>query len=249
MSDLQPRHILCVVGVGLDLDLIENVAVEVGFTLDHEYSELEPDPRMTTAFRACLSNASFTDDDWAAVAAHDSVAYVVSPPMTPEDSLEVSQRMLAVTATLLRTGATAAKHESSGLTHGRDRWLALADAAVDPDPDVRTGVLYRALVKRPVSDGDRLYSCGMHLLAAPEVEVDADGWRTGPGSIDDWVELIDGLALYLLTEQRALEIRDGEGFRLASDAPRWILHRDLSNRYDDDDLFFNPYGCWRLSPA
>jgi len=245
---IRPRHVLCVIGAGLDFDMVASVAAEVGgdgFTLDDEYSQHEPDERMTTSFRACLCNATFTDDDWAAVAAHDSVAYVLSPPLTPETSFDAAGRMLAVTAALLRAGATAAKNESSGLTHGRDRWLAIAEAAAEQaDPDVNAGILYQAWVKRPISSGPLLYSCGMHLLAAPDVEVDR-GERED--DLDNWVELIDGLGLYLLTERRALEIRDGEGFRLAEDAPRWILRQRLCYRYEEDDFFFNPYGYWRLT--
>jgi hypothetical protein len=109
---------------------------------------------------------------------------------------------------------------------------------------VNAGILYQAWVKRPISSGPLLYSCGMHLLAAPDVEVDR-GERED--DLDNWVELIDGLGLYLLTERRALEIRDGEGFRLAEDAPRWILRQRLCYRYEEDDFFFNPYGYWRLT--
>jgi hypothetical protein len=245
---IRPRHVLCVVGEGLDFDVVGKVVAVVGgvgFSLDDEYSQHEPDDRMTTSFRACLCNATFTDDDWAAVAAHDSVAYVLSPPLTPETSSDVAGRMLAVTAALLRAGATAAKNESSGLTHGRDRWLAIADgAAGQNDPDVNTGILYQAWVKRPIASGPLLYSCGMHLLAAPDVEVDR-GDRED--DLDNWVELIDGLGLYLLTERRALRIRDGEGFRLTAEGPRWLLRQRLCNRYEDDDFFFNPYGYWRLT--
>jgi hypothetical protein len=246
-----PRHVLCVLGSGLDFGMVADVVADVGgagFSVDEEYSQRVPDPRMAMAFRACLSNQTFTEADWDSVAAHDSVAYVLSPRMTQTTSIDVSRRMLAVTAALLRSGATAAKNDSSGLTHGRERWLTLADAAADRIPIVLAEALYRAWVKRPISTSTLLYSCGMHLLAAPDVEVET---ATADGStpVDNWVELIDSLAIYLLTERRALEIRDGEGFRLDAEAPRWILRKRLCHRYDDDDFFFNPYGYWRLTPA
>ena len=76
---------LCVLGVGLDLDTVRKVAAEAGaaagFTLDDEDFEPERDPRMTRAFEASLARASFTDADWAAVARHDSVAYLLPRPM------------------------------------------------------------------------------------------------------------------------------------------------------------------------
>ncbi|MGO1056117.1 hypothetical protein [Crossiella sp. CA198] len=247
---VRPRHVLCVLGSGLAPMVVQNVVAEVGgpgFSVDPEYSSVAHDPRMPEAFRACLATATFTGTDWESLSAHDSVAYVLSPPMTPATSLDLSRRMLAVTAALLRSGATAVKNESSGLTHGRDRWLRLADnAATAPGPAHLADALYHAWVKRPISTGELLFSCGMHLLAAPDVEVESSG---EPDSLEDRVALIDGLAIYLLTERRAREIQEGEGFRLAPDAPRWVLRKRPCHRYDDDDFFFNPHGYWRLTPA
>ncbi|WP_030905006.1 hypothetical protein [Streptosporangium amethystogenes] len=57
-----------------------------------------------------------------------------------DSTFDVSRRMPAVTAGLLRSGATAAKGESSGLAHGRERWLTLADRAAEAtDRDTDTG--------------------------------------------------------------------------------------------------------------
>ncbi|GAA2896890.1 hypothetical protein GCM10010517_61910 [Streptosporangium fragile] len=279
--DVMPRHVLCVLGSGLDLGTIEEVVGEVGgpgFTVDRESFRQAPDPRMVRSFRSCLMDDTFERSDWKAVEEHDSVAYVLSPPMAVHsgfdphrptiagdddetfelvwyDAFDASRLMLAVTAALLRSGATAAKNESSGLTHGRDRWLAIADRAAGADDWVALAVaLYYAWVKRPLADGNLLRSCGMHLLGAPDVEVEA-AWlaqetgRRPPGAqVDDSVELMDQMALYLLCEDRARKIQDGEGFRLAPDAPRWILERHPCRQYDEDDFYFNPYGYWRLTP-
>lgn len=246
-----PRHVLCVLGSGLDFAAVEQVAVAAGgpgFLLDREYSAPEPDPRMTYAFEASAARVSFTDADWRAVAEHDSVAYVGYPPMMRPFASDVSHRMLAVTAALLRSGATAAKNESNGLTHGRDRWLALADrAAGASSPEERAATLIQAWVKRPISTGELLYSCGMHLLGAPDVEMVAT--PDTAAEVEDCATVLDAFAIYLLTDPRGAEIGDGEGFRLTADAPRWVLHHHPCDRFPDDDLFHNPYGYWRLTPA
>ncbi|MER6993690.1 hypothetical protein ABT337_30815 [Saccharopolyspora hirsuta] len=244
-TSVQPLHVLCVLGSGMDLDGVELAVRAIGgpfFSLDRDESRAEHDPRMPDAFAACLAELTFTDADWDAVADHDSVAYVLAKG-GQEHAEHISERMLAVTAELFeRWGATAVKSESSALAHSRDTWLALADAADAPE------ALRQAWVKRPILDEDVLYTCGMHLLGAPDVELQADGLldvnRQG-----EWVELIDGLTGYLHTEARAAQIRDGEGFRLAEDAPRWVLRQQTCDRYPDDDIFFNPYGYWRLTPA
>lgn len=256
-----PRPVLCVLGVGLDFGVVEKVAAEVGgtagFALDEEYSEQGHDPEMTRAFEASLARVSFTDADWEAVEEHDGVAYVLSRPMRaftmpPELMrpmlLGVSREALALTAALLQSGATAVKNESNGITHGRERWLSLADeAAAATTDDELASVLYRASVKRPISTGELLYSCGMHLLGAPDVELVAT--PTTNGEVEDCVTLMDTLAMYLLTDERAAEMADGEGFRLAEDSPRWLLHHYPDDRHESDDIFYNPLGYWRLTPA
>ncbi|MEH1097653.1 hypothetical protein [Micromonospora sp. CPCC 205561] len=257
-AQLLPRPVLCVLGVGLDFEAVGRIAAEAGraagFTLDDEYSEQEHDPRMSDAFEASLAGASFTDADREAVEAHDSVAYVLSRPlrafaMPPEllrpTLLGVSRAALAVSAALLRAGATAVKNESSGVAHGRDRWLCLADEAAAATTGAElAGVLYRASVKRPIRAGGSLYSCGMHLLGAPDVELPATA-----GGVEERVALMDTLALYLLTDERAAEMADGEGFRRTVDSPRWLLEHRPDDRHETDDLFHNPLGYWRLTPA
>ena len=240
-QSVYPRHVLCVLGNRIDLDDVGELvrAAAAGVTFDPAEARTEPDPRMPVAFQASLANATFTEADVAAVAAHDTVAYLLSPPIHRVSARGIAARMLALTATLLRAGATAVKNESSGLTHGRDRWLAIADAAAAaPTEDHLTLSLYDAWVKRPIQGADGvLYSCGMHLLGAPEVEV-------VDGTVDD-VPTIDAFAGYLLLE--APDLEDGEGFRPAVGAPRWTIEHRPSDRYAEDDFFYNPFGAWRLT--
>jgi hypothetical protein len=240
--------VLCVLGSGLGLSEIERVAAGFGgFVLDHEYSEAEPDPRMPEAFEASMAAASFDDTDWAAVESHDTVGYLLSAPMMRDLAADTSRRLLTATGALLEAGAAAVKNESSGITHGRDRWLALADQAADAKDEDLAGALVAAWVKRPIFDGQVLYSCGMHLLGAPEVEIEADEEQLTEEGLPDLVMHLDALAIYLLTDPRAEEIEDGAGFRMSEEAPRWVLRTGPCDRYDEDDLFFNPYGYVRLT--
>lgn len=243
MSDAFPQHVLCVLGSGEDLSEIERIAEEHAFALDHEYSGTEHDDRMPHAFAASGAAVSFDDADWAAVEAHDTVAYLLGAPMMRELAATTSQRLLAATAALLRGGALAVKHEGSCLTHGRERWLSIAGDADDATGEALAIALVNAWVKRPIRDGEVSRSCGMHLLGAPEVEIEIhDDMSSG-----DRRTYLDVLALYLLTDPRAKEIEDGEGFRLAEDAPRWILRTGDCYFEDPDDLSYNPYGYVRLT--
>ncbi|MGP3989778.1 hypothetical protein [Streptomyces sp. 3N207] len=248
MSEAIPRHVLCVLGSGLGLSEMEQIATGFGgFVLDREYSEAEPDPQMPEAFEACMAAASFDESDWAAVESHDTVGYLLSAPMMRELAADTSRRLLAATAALLRSGAAAVKNESSGITHGRARWLALADRAADAKDEDLASALVNAWVKRPIYDGEVLYSCGMHLLGAPEVEIEVDEEQLTGEGVSDLVAQLDTLAIYLLTDPRAEEIEDGAGYRMTEDAPRRLLRTGMCDRYDEDDLFFNPYGYVRLT--
>ncbi|MFC4008511.1 hypothetical protein ACFOY2_14870 [Nonomuraea purpurea] len=247
MSEVFPRHVLCVLGSGLDLSEMERIAADFGFALDHENSSAEPDPRMTEAFEATMARASFDEADRAAVESHDTVGYLLGAPMMRELAASTSRRLLAATATLLRSGAAAVKNESSGIAHGRERWLALADRAADAKREDLADALASAWVTRPIYDGEVLTSCGMHLLGAPEVEIEVGAEPPAGDELLELVEHLDVLAIYLLTDPRGPEVEDGDGFRITEDAPRRLLRTGACEGYDEDDLFFNPYGYVRLT--
>jgi hypothetical protein len=240
------QHVMCVVGAELDLDKCAEIVAEVGgpgFRLDPEYSQREPDQRMSEAFEvsADLVVPSFTDEDRAAVAGHHAVAYVLGPPAAAGEAFAVTRRMLAVVAALLQDSGTAAKSESSGIAHGRDRWLHLASiAASATDRAGQAPPLYAAFVRRPLSSGLVYYSCGLHLMGEADVEITA-------ADDDRGLEWMDGLARYLLIDRGSARIRDGDTFGLQADSPRRVLRHRACTRYRDDDLFYNPWGYWRLA--
>ena len=240
------QHVMCVVGADLDLDKCAEIVAEVGgpgFDLDADYSQRDPDPRMAEAFEvsADLVVPSFTDEDRAAVADHQAVAYILGPSAASYEGFAVTRRMLAVVAALLQNGGTAAKSESSGIAHGRDRWLHLASvAAAANDRAGQAPPLYAAFVRRPLSSGLVYYSCGLHLMGEADVEITA-------ADDDRGLEWMDGLARYLLIDRGSARIRDGDTFGLQADSPRRVLRHRACTRYRDDDLFYNPWGYWRLA--
>ncbi len=132
MNTVLARQVICFTGSWSSFDGVARLVHDVGganFKLDREFSSLTPDPRMPQAFEASIDpvSPSFSEQDRHAVLAHRAVAYVLSPPMEARASIAVSARMLKVVAALLDVGgATAAKGDSSGLGHGKARWLELA---------------------------------------------------------------------------------------------------------------------------
>lgn len=248
--DILPRHVICILGEWSEFKTVEAsvAACGDGFVLDREYSQLSPDDRMPEAFAASMDrfNPTLTNKDWRNIDRHTAVAYVLSPPLRARTSESISARAIQLIATLLGQGGLAAKSESSGLAHGRERWIDLSrkyDAAVKTgDTHSASATLYWAWVQRVIHDQDArlLYSCGMHLLGQRDTEVD--------DSVDHSMALewIDLMGLYLIADKPGRPLCDGEGFRLRSKGPRRIIKRVPCERYEGDDFFYNPYGYHRL---
>lgn len=243
---MQPRHVLCLLGRFGGFDAIASVVARAdGFELDREYSRLEPDDRMMRAFDAAADRVtpSMQSTDWDAVREHASVCYVLSPPVTPEHARRTARQALSLVVDALDAGATAVKHESSGIAHGVARWRALAAEAGSVEPFTAEIALYEAFVRRPLGEPDSFYSsCGMHLLGEPDVAIE--------GSVGELEALswIDALALYLLTEKPPSGVGDGHTFRRREEDPRRVIRAQPCTFYEEDELFFNPYGLLRLEP-
>lgn len=234
-----PRHVLCVLGRGLDLDLVARIAGETpGVEFDPGGAASVADPRMGRAFQVSSTDGSFGDADRDAVERHDTVAYLLSEPVRRAVAGDVAARMLALVARLFAAGATAVKNESSGITHGRARWFELAGLAAGGHPDRRIVALYRAWVQRPIQHDHGIHTCGLHLLGVPDVEL-------AGGTVAD-VPAMDAFAGHLLLERPALY--SGDTFRAEPGAKRWTVEHGADTRHPDDDFFHNPFGVWRLRP-
>ena len=185
-------------------------------------------------------------NEWRTIHSHKSVASVLSPAIKKSEAEHISATTLMLVSELLQAGGIAAKSESAGLAHGRDRWLDLAiqytNALKTGDTHSAAATLYRTWVQRAIHDPDSnsLYSVGMHLLGRRDVELNDDC------EISDAVNWIDLMGLYLVADKPNRSLRDGEGFRLSDQGPRRVIEIGECLRYAEDDFFFNPYGYIRL---
>lgn len=240
-----PRLVIGVLGRWTSLDPVAELVVEIGgpgVALDRVESATRPQPGMQEAFRLAADRVvpSFGPDDEAAVRDHTAVAYVVTEPLARHVAAPTARAMLRVVGALFGlAGATAVKCESSGIAHGRDRWLALARTAAGSGvPQQRDEALVGAWVRMPLSDRAALYSCGMHLLGHPDVEMPAD---MDAHLAARWMRAVG---------KRSLDLERGElevGSRLQVDGqPLRRVARRPCQRYPEDDLFHNPWGYWDL---
>lgn len=232
-TNVLARNVLCVLHDTPEVvrELCEGLS---GFEFDEDYSGMGPDNRMTESFAMseCTVSPSLSEVDISSIADHKNVAYVLSPRIRKEAALDIASQTLRLVESLFAAGARAIKCESSGLTHGMQKWRKLAESCDAPS-------LYWAWVRRPLVDNGVMYSCGMHLLGHPDIEI-----VTAPTS--EPLDLIDGFCMYLLVDVPGDRLQPGHTFSLNAEAPKQILDRTVCKRYEDDEFFCNPEGYWRL---
>jgi hypothetical protein len=216
--------------------------------IEHEWRE--HDDRMMSAFQsaACRCDPSLTSDDVASIDEHSRVLYVLSSNFKAQDGPSVSRRFLRLGGRLLEAGALAMKCESSGIAHGRARWLELAQEARG---DNAWSALLRGYVQLPIQKGDDYHTCGLHLLGQPDLIASGALMREACGSTHDevWtaVDHFRAFANYLLAECTPGRFASGHTFSLNAAAPRFRVIWEECTGYDEDDFFFNPFGRWRFA--
>jgi hypothetical protein len=204
--------------------ILMELATKESFALEiHEHS-----PRLREAFELAGGDR-FEAADLDAIASHTFTLYLLGDG----GSLDAARKMMKAACGLVRAGGLAVKVETAGVAHTASGWTELAET---DDP----WSLYRAYVAL-VGEGGTFYSCGMHNLGFRDAIVSAN---IGP---EEAGELLETFLLYLLMESPVL--KDGETFSLEPDAPRYRLASESCTTYPVDDLFHNPFGMWRLSPA
>lgn len=220
------RYILCLLGPTGWLPTAARRIAEFGqgFTLDREFSLETHDERMPASFGASWNQVppSHLDADRATLHEHGSVAYVLSPAVRPGHAVATGAQALRLIDELIADGALACKCDSAGIAHGARRWRQLAGRLRAAAPAEHAAILYQAFVRRPISDEGILYSCGMHLLACPDIEY------IGPR---------DTLAATAIIDRTARAVLAGQPL----DLPH---HRNL--RYAGDFFFDNPWGYLRV---
>ncbi|RWY90631.1 hypothetical protein EHI44_03680 [Rhizobium leguminosarum] len=241
-SSVTPRHVVCFLGKERDLSRLSDAASQAirdfakGFSIDEDYSQSEPDDRMSQSFAVCWDRVeadAWSPADEDAVADHQSVLYILGPSMAQAETVKVSMLALRLVERLIDAGAVAVKGESAGIAHGLDRWRELirqgaaAVKAADSLAQQRIGRL--AFAKRPLSVPGYLESVGFHLVGLPEVYVPETA-----GSERQIVAIIDAVADEIA--QQGLEpTLKGRRAGLSFDST-----------YAVDEFKFNPYGIVRL---
>lgn len=227
-----PKIVWCLVGDQQFADQARTI-LEAD-PVEHEWSA--PNPRILPSFLASESrlHPSLTDEEKQAIESHTHVLYLLSPNYTAGEATPTCARYLNLAARLLdKGGAAGMKCESSGLAHGKQRWLQVA---ADQS-------LVGAYVQLPIGDANDLWTCGMHLLGRTDIIIGRavleDEWETA--------RHLDIFATYLAEE--CPHFHSGHTFQCDVESPRLRAVWEPCDRYEPDEFFNNPFGRLRLELA
>ena len=188
-----------------------------------EIEHYEYDEAVSTAFRT-LSIGRFDEEELEAIDAHKSVVYVICEG----GSLKAASSAMKIAQVLLKVGGISIKIETTGVSHPRLNWL-------DFDSDCLIN-LYKAFVVM-VGLEDGMMSCGMHSFSKAEVSISNE--------YSDAKYTADTFLIYQIEEDP--ELFENQTFLPDEDSDRFFLRKHDSNEfYEEDDLYFNPYGVWEL---
>ena len=187
----------------------------------------EADPNIARAFEIA-GQGRFSPELLAQIKAHTSVVYLHFPLNLPEQR----ERILKFTRIIRDLGGIAVKVESCGLAHSWERWNELL-----------SGNLFEVYCAGVVLVGDtgHYYSCGMHHFGLPECEV------ASSTPIEAAAELMNQFNFWQIHDKPT--VSSGQTFSVTEKAPRFRSSLQPDTRYDKEDLFHNPHGIWRLTPA
>ncbi len=193
---------------------------------DHVTLEFCPaDPHIPKAFKIA-GQGKFSPEVLDQLGEHTAVVYL----HFPLDLSDQRERILKFTQVIQRLGGIAVKLESAGIAHTWERWFELLSGS---SFDVYcAGVVL-------IGDKDYYYSCGMHHFGLPECEVP----RSIP--VGEAADLMNRFNFYQIEEHP--ELSSGHTFSLSANEPRFRLSLEKDTRHDEEDLFYNPSGIWRLN--
>ncbi|WP_145227244.1 DUF4261 domain-containing protein [Gimesia algae] len=187
----------------------------------------EADPNMALAFELG-GQGTISENDLAAIAAHRSVVYLI----TDRTGLTELHQLHTFIDVTLECGGLGVKFENSGVAHGLSSWQQQKFCGNNLD----------LLQSHVMLAGDEqfFYSTGMHIFGLPDATV--------PATIENQAaaQLLTEFNHYRIFE--AAQIKDGQTFSLAADAPHFRLHLKEDEINAGQECFVNPYGRFLLEP-
>lgn len=203
--------------------LMMNMKTKKGFELRIQ----EHDEHIMESFRIAGMVNRVDDVFIKEIGDHKQVIYLIGETGNVEDAKAIAEAGLAI----LKAGGIGVKVETTGIAFTKADWEGLL-------LDFEIGNLYEMFVLDSISDGNgTVYTCGMHNLGFKDAIVKGEAFQ-------DAVNLLSIFGYYQIVDKP--EIKIGQTFSTAVDAPIFEIAEELNQPYKGDQLFENPFGMWRL---
>jgi hypothetical protein len=184
------------------------------------------DPQMQQSF-TLAAQGRLTDEELQAIGRHSFVVYLIGKG----GSLQHAANMMRAGIAFLKAGGQAVKVETTGKAFNKAQWKMLSDAHEEQ-------ALYEAFVVLLRSEAELIYSCGMHNIGLRDVICDVDA------TVSEAAELADIFNIYQVIEKP--ELSSGQTFSTEAGGPVYRIIAEDCTIYPEDDLFYNPFGMYRL---
>lgn len=203
--------------------VIINIKTNKGFEMQIE----EYDNRIKESFRIAGKVNRVENSFVEEIGNHKSVVYIIGETGNFKDAKEMAYAGMAI----LNAGGIGIKVETSGKAFTKDQWKSFLS-------DFEESNLYQMYVLDSISDGKgTVYTCGMHNLGLKDAIISG-------GNFQDSVDLLSIFGYYQVVDKP--EIRSGQTFSIAIDAPVYEILDEEKQPYLGDELFENHFGMWRL---
>jgi len=187
----------------------------------------EHDADMSQAFQYAGKVNQLSPEFCEEIETHSNVVVLKMETGSPEAVHKLAEAVQAI----LMAGGLGVKIENTGIAFSAAQWRDLLE-------DFEKSNLYQMFVLDSLQHQDgTVASCGMHNLGFPDTIV------TGV-EFQEAVKVIRVFGYYQLMENP--EIEAGNTFSCEPNAPVYQIQNVETYIYDDEDLFGNPYGVWRL---
>jgi hypothetical protein len=168
----------------------------------------------------------FTDAELNEISEHLQTIYLIGNSGNINSIISINNAVSA----LLESGGIAVKVESTGIAHSSKKWYKLTNSNDISD-------LLQAYVTI-VEEGNTYYSCGMHNLGYKDVFITKDM------DSKECEDLLWTFLTYVLSSNTTLKQNDT--FSLSHNSPVYLVEHEECEMFPKDDLFYNPFGYWRL---
>jgi Domain of unknown function (DUF4261) len=186
----------------------------------------ERNSKLTGSFKVA-SQGRLNDADLKLIDSHSFIVYLIGKA---GNMIEAEKTMNAGQA-FISAGGLAMKVETSGKSFTKAQWARVM-------AEHGENKFYEAFIVLLRAKDKSVYSCGMHNLGLRDIVCDTT-LESNQGTT-----LIRKFIFHLLKDKP--EIRNGDVFSIYPKSPGFKIFEEKCKIYAKDDLFFNPFGMYRL---